>query len=60
LGNAQFATNPDNVTHPLCACSMTHRSGHETFFGPSTIAIHDDGYVLRQYWKWNVRQRVTY
>jgi hypothetical protein len=26
---------------------MAHRAGKVAFFGPSTVAIHDDGDVLR-------------
>ena len=48
LRNAHFCAGLDNVTHSLCARGMAQSGGHEALFGPATVAIHDDGNVLRQ------------
>lgn len=48
VGNAHFGAAFDDVSHPLGARSMAQGRWHQALFGPAPIAIHDDGYVLRQ------------
>ena len=46
--DADLSTGFDNVPDPLRACRVTQGRGHEAFFGPTAVAVHDDGNVLRQ------------
>ena len=45
--HTQFGAGLDDVTHLLGPSSMPQRCRHEAVLGPATVAIHDDGDVLR-------------
>ena len=38
----------DDGPHPFSARSVSQRSRHKSFFGPTTVAIHDDAHVFWQ------------
>ena len=49
VGDAHFGAAFDDVTHALGTRRMAQGRRHEALFGPTTVAIHDDGDVLRQW-----------
>ena len=47
VGHAHFSASLDDVAHLPCPGGMPHGRRHEAVFGPTPVAIHDDGNVLR-------------
>jgi len=48
VAHTLVGTGFDQVSHASRAFGMAHGARHVALLGPATIAVHDDGHVLRQ------------